>query len=417
MRRGFWVGWGVLALLVLLGVLLPRGALAQGAGEGLSGAQIEALVMVQGRLETVADLEERGVLSAEVAGAQRAFYLGEAEAIVGRPVDSSELIALLVAVTRAGQEAQPGTLERVTGFLTFVNVIWVTSSILLVVAVGWLLQLYLLPLLRLIPLVVYELLIYVGCLGFLVAGRFFAAGVDDFVALPGCLGLIGALVASHILHKERLGRWYKETGINPLSANALLLCLVWAGIAVWYESTLIGFLAVMALEVFLGFSVVVQPLCYFIGFQNKEVIPRAMGASLALLLVYVPARISGWSLAGWEIFAPGALFLGSFVYFIGLLIVSSRFYRPKGGSYYGRMQLLTIVSGVLALLVGSVWQIGQLQGIGGTFFFLYLLEKYFEVPWRKRHLAWATLGLAVLLYLSALVIRQYPAYFLLLGRL
>ena len=33
--------------------------------------------------------------------------------------------------------------------------------------------------------------------------------------------------------------------------------------------------------------------------------------------------------------------------------------------------------------------VGALLGIGGTFFTLYLLEKYFELPWRGVGWAWA----------------------------
>ena len=44
------------------------------------------------------------------------------------------------------------------------------------------------------------------------------------------------------------------------------------------------------------------------------------------------------------------------------------------------MQVITIVAGMAAIGAGSLFDIPQLLGIGGTFFVLYLIEKPFEIP-------------------------------------
>jgi hypothetical protein len=75
------------------------------------------------------------------------------------------------------------------------------------------------------------------------------------------------------------------------------------------------------------------------------------------------------------------------------------------------MQALTIASGVLALYIGNTENIPLLRGIGGTFFVLYLLEKYYELPWDKIDWIWSLLGLAGILYATSLVVRLYPHYF------
>jgi hypothetical protein len=76
--------------------------------------------------------------------------------------------------------------------------------------------------------------------------------------------------------------------------------------------------------------------------------------------------------------------VGTFVYFLGLLIWSSKWYSREK-SEYATLQPITIASGMIALYLGAVGQISQLQGIGGTFFFLYVIEKYFELPWSQKN--------------------------------
>ena len=106
-------------------------------------------------------------------------------------------------------------------------------------------------------------------------------------------------------------------------------------------------------------------------------------------------------------FEGGVLFLGSFVGYLGLLIASSRWYEKRYN--YGVFQVVTIVAGCAALFVGSVWQIGELQKIGGTFFILYVLEKIAEIPVRHR-INYAYLGvlMAGLMYGFFMYIKANP---------
>ena len=53
-----------------------------------------------------------------------------------------------------------------------------------------------------------------------------------------------------------------------------------------------------------------------------------------------------------------------------------------------------------------------LTGAGGTFFLLYVLEKYYELPWRNRGWAWSLVGFGVILCCIGLAVRSRPEYFL-----
>ncbi|MGK7875503.1 MAG: hypothetical protein AB4426_20040 [Xenococcaceae cyanobacterium] len=407
----------IITLTILFWVFIPGVSLAQNSFEHLGKEQIQELIEIRHSIATIDELQQRGILSEKQADIERERYLEKSQLVLGERVDLEQLVILTDSYEISKPGEQPGV-RNISGFFTFVNIVWTLAAILLAIALAWLTWLYLIPILKLIPAFVYEILIYWACLVFIVGGHWFAKGIDEFIALPGCLGLIGALGLTNKLHEKALAKVYfsedSKPRINPYSLNIFILFIFWSVTAVVYQSSLIGFMAVIALEAFLGFSVIVMPLCYAIGFSNKEVIPRAMSASLLLLVFYVCVQITEVELPYIGIFSTGVLFMGSFVYFIGTLIVSTKWYdMPFNLNRYIGLQVLTIVSGVLALYVGSVWNILLLQRIGGTFFFLYLIEKYFELPWQKEAWAWATLGFAIILYLSALFAKQYPQYFFL----
>jgi len=144
----------------------------------------------------------------------------------------------------------------------------------------------------------------------------------------------------------------------------------------------------------------------------------ATTAAFFALAFYVVTFITGISHANIDPFKPGAAFMGSFVYFLGLLIMSSKWYcedNHRGGVLFGKyvlLQVLCVGSGIAALYLGSVWGMGSLLGVGGTLFFLYVLEKYFEIPWKGMGWVWAMLLLSALLYVAVGQMKAYPEYFL-----
>ena len=113
---------------------------------------------------------------------------------------------------------------------------------------------------------------------------------------------------------------------------------------------------------------------------------------------------------------------GYFVFYLGMLTMSSKYWSYESsspdGSYtlnwgkYLAMQFLTFCAGVGALYIGSIYQIDLLMGIGGTFFVLYLLEKWYDLPWDGVGWAWSLLGLSGFLYFFVIVAQKHPEYFL-----
>ncbi|MES2006853.1 MAG: hypothetical protein V4436_01960 [Patescibacteria group bacterium] len=242
---------------------------------------------------------------------------------------------------------------------------------------GWLVAIFLS-----VPVQVYEVIGYAASIA-LVVLAYFLTGSNQLWPLLGGSLLFGAMLMI--------------TGyVHDLEANFErffgILFILWAAIALVYQNEVIGFIAVGAFVGMLGFSFLVVPMGYVIGFEDNDALKRATTAGFITLALFVAIRVSGTYVPYIHVFEHGALWLGSFVGYLGLLIASSRWYENR--AMYPLMQVITIILGMGAIGVGSVFGIPQLLGIGGTFFALYLIEKPFEIP-VESGTAYAAIGLFV----------------------
>lgn len=391
------VGW----LSFSVGLPMVRGA-DEKTGDVSNHVQspsvLEQLTTVRSNLDLIAQLRRQGVeVDADGAIAQR--LLADAAQLTGGKVDS-------LAALRAATGTAPTPQEKKQGWFTFVRVLWITGALVVVVALGILFRHYLAALIRKIPESAWEVFLYALCVGAIVGGAYMPPSYMLAPVLPGCLGLLGCLSFSKHRHGFDLEGWM-----------AWLFVPVWGGAAFFYHDKVLGFLAVTAVLWSVGFHAGMIPGVVFLGFRDKIVIPRATVAAGALLAVHVGLHCFGRSPAWLEPFRGGLGFLGAFVYLLGLLIMSSRHYACRGWPSESRrmrytiIQVVTIGSGIAAIYLGSVYRVESLLGVGGTFFYLYLLEKYFELPWRGIGWAWALLGAGGLLYVFALFAQAHPEWF------
>lgn len=276
-------------------------------------------------------------------------------------------------------------LQYFAGFITWMNVLQVGAIIfgtacagyILFRWFGWLLAIFLY-----IPVQVYEALGYAASVG-LVVWAYYLEGSNQLWPLLGGSFLFGAmLMITGAVHK-----------IEPNFERFFgTLFIAWAAVALFYQSEVIGFIAVGAFMGMLGFSFIVVPGGYLIGFKDRDALMQATTAGFITLAAFVVLRVSGQYVPYIHVFEQGALWLGSFVGYLGLLIASSRWYGNR--AIYPLMQVITIVLGMAAIAVGSLLGIPQLLGIGGTFFALYLIEKPFEIP-AESATGYAAIGLLV----------------------
>ncbi len=363
-----------------------------------SAKQTNDLAAIRTKVSALHELVKDGVVSSMQAEQGTERYLKQASKVAGKPISLQDLLA--------GQDADSQTanqltlLQKAAGFITFTNILWVLAIFGVVGCGVYLIGDFIVNMLTAIPKEVWEVMLYVLSFGLIFQGYEFGPGTAPYVGFTGCILLAASLLLSGEIHK------LKENYVSFWS----ILFVVWSGVAIWYNSALIGFIGVLALMCALGFSVLVLPLCAFIGFQDEAALGRGTIAAFAVLAVYVALQISGVVVGPLESFRYGGLFLGSFVGYLGLLISSTRWY--DGSRNYVFSQIVTIVAGITALFVGSVYGIGELQKIGGTFFVLYLLTKPWEIPIKSAR-AYAVLGLIVsgLIYCFCAYVKAYPDFF------
>jgi hypothetical protein len=371
--------------------------------------EVKQLVYIKYSLLALDSLQAKKVLSEELASQEKNALMGKASRIL-KLTDKIKLTKTLMVIDEAEGKS---FFTRVKGFFSFVNVITILSAILLVIAIGGLVQLYLLDILKRIPLIGYEILIYLACLGAIYISFGVHHDIRVYVALLGCLGFVGALVFTEIVHKI-----VEKVGENPvkrtllLNLYQLLVLLLWGSLAYIFQSALLGFMSVGILYSMLGFSIFFYPGLIGIGFKDENAIITNIITSFILLVAYITLKTQDLLGISYVLpFSYGVAFISSFAYYVALLISANYYYAGKYNQRYFFMQALTIVSGVLALYIGNTENIPLLRGIGGTFFVIYLLEKYYEIPWDKIGWMWSLLGLAGILYATSLVVRLYPHYF------
>lgn len=177
-----------------------------------------------------------------------------------------------------------------------------------------------------------------------------------------------------------------------------------------------GYLAIMALETSLGFVLIAGELVIMIGFDDRKTIPSATIASFILILIGSFLHLQKYSNMRTVPFTRPLIFLGTFVYFIGLIILSSRWYAnlDNGLLQFLLLQIITLASGLTAMLIGPLLQLPFIQAIGGTMFVIWLLEKYAEIAPHdsKMSVAASLLGFGLLLYGMAYFLKTHPEYFI-----
>lgn len=413
------------ALLVIF--LVPASAFSS----ELNSDQLAAANVIQTRLSVISDLAQHNIITNKQANTATLFYCQQALPIIGHAVTPAE-IASITSTAKASQ-----------GFGAFLNTLIVFAGVALLLSFIGLVGYYLRDLLLAIPATVYEgvayLLtsaIFVGCYFSHPFDLWFLSIQPLWLLVPGALGFAGCLYLSYFLHwvpseqkaeGEILGtrtKFYAGPGLKQFHINLAGLCAVtWGTLAVVYHEGFpnagiphfLAFISVTALQAYLGFSVITVPGCIAMGWTEKDAVPRSTLSSLVLLTLFVSPAVMGAAVPETlRVFERGCIFMGAFVYYLGLLVMSSKWYsnnKQRQGRYW-LMQAITVASGIAAFYFGSSFHIPALLGIGGTFFTIYLLEKYYEIPWKGVGWAWSLLGVALAMYFFVGFAGHNPQYFI-----
>ena len=385
--------------------------------------------------ETLSQAFQLGDLSARYFAGRDPELLAQAAALLSRdrPLSEQEIGGVLAHLRELEQRV--GLVTRVRGFFTFINTLWLMAILGIAVSIGPSLMVLLRPLREWLrrcakwafqnivqPLVrrlhdwgVLEGGAWALCGGLVVQAQQHAAEeVALYIASTG-LALAGpALAYSTFCHGGKL------QGGSPSALHRMVstwTAFTAAALAMAHGSTFLGYVAVVALYAAIGFHVVAYGLCLAIGFEDDSAMEACAVTSFMLLTGVGALRFLntsfGWA-ASLEPFRSAVSVFGSVILFLALLIMSSRFYRrARYGhrSYYGFVNVLTLV-----LLLGfmAVGLVGGLAGMANTatvFLVLWLVEKYadfhVELDWN----VWVlVLVLSVAAWRGALWLHSRPQF-------
>lgn len=285
------------------------------------------------------------------------------------------------------------TLQRVAGFIDLMSILQVGALVLAVVCGCYLIGRWLLRIIHLdVPFVVYEGAGYLIAVLLVLAGAFPTPVNPLWFTFGGCALFSGMLVVtSHVRQlKPNLTFFFS------------LLTLGWGAAALFYNSELLAFVAVACFLALLGQRVGIYPGIAFLGFEDNGAVKRGIGVGLLGVTIAILMKLV--TMPAWlTLFYTGFVWLGTWTLFLALLIYSTKWFASRRSTVsYLTRQANTIICGVLALVIGSILDMGPLRGIGGTFFVIYLLEKPWEIPVEQKA-TYAFIGLGVAAAVAGLV--------------
>lgn len=370
----------------------------------LSVGELNRLVTLRENIELLQKLDTNGVQVDKDKSVMNSL-LSEAK-MVGGVSDYAELVNIT-----GGANGLPTTVRQASNLLTFANVLAVIGSLMVASTVLFLFGHYFIDMIRAVPVGAWEVILWLSAVAF----GFSTASVSSvWQLLPLMLACFFSMSAVGLGVVSR-----KMPMTKRCEVAFSVLAVFWGVLAIVFGNHVIGFMSIMAVLSALGFVFGHLPGVSYIGFEKQDVISQATIAAGSILGLHVLLVLTGSNAPIIDVFREGMSFMGSTVYFVGILIMSSKFYSNTS-SYvhkinwpmYWSMQIVTIVSGLLALYVGTVFGISTLSGIGGTFFCMYIIEKYYDIPWKGVGYIWSFLGFGLLVYGMSTVVKNYPQYFL-----
>ncbi|CAF0924232.1 unnamed protein product [Rotaria sp. Silwood1] len=230
---------------------------------------------------------------------------------------------------------------------------------------------------------------------------------NSWLVFLGCLVFFAALILT--FNRGRFGQDIIFEGLM-----SCILFFTWSIVAMYQQNREAGYLAIAALQFFFNFIIRKEKWTESFGFKNDKFIPSGTLSSFFLIMIGSLLHFTRVNFLTIPFTRP-LLFIGTSVYFIGLLILSSRLYYKvhRNQDLFYLLQIITFLSGLASTLFGPMFDISFLLGIGGTMFVLWFLVKYLEIAnWETMSSGITSLfGLGILLYVFAYFLARFFSIF------
>jgi hypothetical protein len=215
--------------------------------------------------------------------------------------------------------------------------------------------------------------------------------------------LVSFLSGSHISYSI-LSRRDKEGKKQSGNIISLILTLLWAAIAYFYDNGFVGFLSVASFISSIGFVVIMFPGVIGIGFKENKAgfVLRLTGIAFILSIFswllfytsYIPSLVS--LKEQMRVYEVGMVSLIPLVYFCGLGYLTFFWYRRH---FWIKIfsEFIALVSGIFVLTVALLYGIGSMFWIGLFFMTWDAVDKYHELIYKRVDFVWAGLIFAAIL--------------------
>lgn len=336
--------------------------------------------------EVVENLEQRNILTEDQAKKEKQLYIEYGSKLIGKNkfLTTKEFL----------------TSDKRASLISFSNIVAVIAGFIIFIAGLIFTVIFVIPNLTTIPVETWEKLLY-----FIALSLMFSRENSWFVFL-GCLGFFATLFLTF-----RLGRFGPKIDIGLMSC---VLFFSWSIVAIYQKNREVGYLAVAALEVFSSCIIYGGELTASFGSGYHRIMPTVTLSSFFLIMTGIFLHLIPGNFFS-ILFTRPLLFIGIFLYFIGLIVLSSRLYYKiyRKEDLFNLLQVITFLSGFISTSFGPMFDIPFLQNVGGTMFVLWLLIKYIEIAnWTTIESTIISLfGFGILLYVFAYFHKKFFSIF------
>jgi hypothetical protein len=197
-----------------------------------------------------------------------------------------------------------------------------------------------------------------------------------YISLTGASFYFCLVFFHNYLYDTKEGSiWFNSEDENKdFIFKSILITITFFSLSLYYNSILFSFATVLIFYCIFGFYTKCYGLCYVIGFEDKNSMLKIIINSFILLLIFIIIRALNINNEMIELYRSPIQIFGTFTYFLGLLIISSIYYDEIKKSYVER-QIIFVVSLLVVLFVGNVYDLPSLTNTAYVFGALYLMEK------------------------------------------
>jgi hypothetical protein len=346
-------------------------------------AQLGAIREAQIRVSENRNAAHDGDLTSAAAEARIARIMAQLKTGLSTGLSEATLLAMDIPNDFHGMTTE----KRAESFFAGVNFLRLGLIAVFTILAMLLTGRHLLMIVRHLPKEIWEFTVYTAGIALLAAQAGGFMGINQFWAFFGCLLIGGGLGLTFVIHQDYLNLDITslEQKIIPGKIYLQFVCpivmLAAFGIATLVtKSAWMGAFAALSLMTLLGFAGEVIPFGYAVGFRDDDALARATPAGLIIMVLFMGLHAGNVTNSHLRAFEPGALIVGGFVGYLGLLIAGSNWYKKRQN--WILMQAIVLAICFAGVISASILGLTSVQIIAGVFLTLWTIEKMVEIPGR-----------------------------------